>query len=283
MARQKRTKNIYHKPKKRAARRKKAGRSALVLLGLAAVLALAYAAGRLLGGTGSGAAGYAPDEPEAPRYVGTAPFTVAVDAGHGGVDAGAAGYVRESEMAWATAQALLALLEADPNFTPVATRASLDEAATPAQRAAAANAAGAQLFLSVHGNAADTADAHGFECYPVPPGRERHSQSSAFARLLADEFSAAGQTLRGAAGIRYAYYDGETKLLTEPGGTLYDDLPTFGVLEGTVCPAVLAEQCFVTSEADVAAFGSGAGVQTAARCYYQAICAYFDCEPLPAG
>lgn len=278
MARQKRTKHIYHKPKKRAARRKKAGRSALVLLGLAAVLALAYAAGRLLGG----ADGYTPDEPEAPRYVGTAPFTVAVDAGHGGVDVGAAGYVRESEMAWATAQELLALLEADPNFTPVATRASLDVEAAPAQRAAAANAAGAQLFLSIHGNAADTEDARGFECYPVPPGRERHSQSSAFARLLADEFSAAGQTLRGAAGVRYAYYDGETKLLTEPGGTLYDDLPTFGVLEGATCPAVLAEQCFVTSQEDAAAFGSGEGIRTAARCYYQAICAYFDCEPLPA-
>lgn len=280
MARRKTTRSYRSKPKR--SRRKPRGRGLFVLLAVTAFLAGAYAAGRLLGSLPFGsAASYAPDEPEAPRYLGTAPFVVAVDAGHGGGDAGAVGIVEECRMTWATAHALLALLEADPNFIPVATRSSIDQAADPAGRADAANAAGAQLFVSIHGNAADSPDPAGFECYPVPPNRVRHSQSLAFGRMVADEFAAADHTLRGAAGIRYAYYRGQTKLLTDPSGTLYDALPSFGVLEHTHCPALLAEQCFVTSEADVAAFGSGAGIDAAARCYYNAICAYFDCEPLP--
>jgi len=249
-----------------------------VLLAAAAVLALwvlAYRAGGLLAGR------YRPDRPEEPRYTGTAPFTVAVDAGHGGSDTGAVGFVVESEMTAATAQALIALLEADPNFIPVTTRQSYDDTAEPAARADEANRQNAQLLLSIHGNAAATADPAGFECYPVPPGRQRHSQSRWFAARLAEEMAAAGQTLRGSAGVRYVYYGlNNEKLFAEGTDTARRSLPTFGLLEHTGCPAVLAEQCFVTSEADVAAFGSGEGIQTAARCYYRAICAYFDLEPM---
>lgn len=250
---------------------------------LGAVLALAYAAGRFLGGLAPlpGLPGsYPPDDPDAPRYTGAAPFVVAVDAGHGGAAVGAAGAVVEYEMTWQTAEALYALLEADPNFIPVRTRQSIDQNPSPADRAEAANAAGAQLLVSIHGNGATDSAVRGFECYPVPPGRARHSQSEAFARLLAAEFSAAGQTLRGAGGIRYAYYRGQTKLFADPGSHTYDTLPTFGVLERADCPALLAEQCFVTSEEDVDAFGRGAGIDTSARCFYNAICAYFDCEPM---
>lgn len=282
MARHRSSRSLSRR-RKHTTRRRRSGCFWPAVAAILVVLAAAYAAGRWLGSLpGRGAASYAPDQPEAPRYLGTAPFVVAVDAGHGGGDVGAMGLVEEYQMTWDTAQALLALLEADPNFIPVATRSSIDESADPADRAAAANAAGAQLLLSIHGNAADSPDPAGFECYPVPPGRTRHSQSAAFGRMLSQAFAAAGHTLRGANGIRYAYYDGQTKLLTEPGGRLYDPLPTFGVLEHAACPALLAEQCFVTSEADVAAFGSGAGIDAAARCYYNAICAYFDCEPLPA-
>ena len=45
------------------------------------------------------------------------------------------------------------------------------------------------------------------------------------------------------------------------------------------CPAVLAEQCFVTNEADAARFGSEEGCKKAARIYYEAICEYFGTQP----
>ncbi len=38
---------------------------------------------------------------------------------------------------------------------------------------------------------------------------------------------------------------------------------------------MLAEQCFLSSEADAAAFASDEGCKTVARTYYEAICEYF--------
>lgn len=91
------------------------------------------------------------------------------------------------------------------------------------------------------------------------------------AHLIADKFGAAGQRLRGNAGVRYIYYAGddesgyEKQVVEESDSTVYSE-QTFGLLEKTDCPAVLVEQCFVTSEADVAAPGertTAAGAQPA--------------------
>ena len=69
-------------------------------------------------------------------------------------------------------------------------------------------------------------------------------------------------------------------MVEESDSTIYSE-QTFGLLEKTDCPAVLVEQCFVTSEADVAAWGTDDGCRRAARLYYEAICEYFGTEPLP--
>ena len=66
-----------------------------------------------------------PDELFRPE-VGDPPYTIAVDAGHGGDDPGATGVVVEREMTAATAQALTAWLDADPNYIPVPTRDGYD-------------------------------------------------------------------------------------------------------------------------------------------------------------
>ena len=55
---------------------------------------------------------------------------------------------------------------------------------------------------------------------------------------------------------------------------------TFGVLEQAGCPAVLAEQCFVTNAEDVAAFAGEEGCRRAAEVYYRAICRYFGTQPM---
>lgn len=104
--------------------------------------------------------------------VGDPPYRVAIDAGHGGNDPGARGVVEEKDMTAATASVLLAWLEQDPNYIPLRTRDAFDQTATPAERAAAANAQAPQLLLSIHGNsAANGSSATGFECYPSVPGR----------------------------------------------------------------------------------------------------------------
>lgn len=213
--------------------------------------------------------------------VGDPPYRVAIDAGHGGSDPGARGVVEEKQITAATAAALLQWLEQDPNYIPLQTRESFDETATPAQRAAAASAQNPQLLLSIHGNSApEGSAASGFECYPSVPGRTWHQESYYFAQQLAQGMQAAGAKLRGHGGIRYIYYQGEVKQLVESTHTEVRDERSFTLLEDVNCPAVLAEQCFVTSEEDVAQFGNEEGCKTVARAYYEAICAYFGTQPL---
>ena len=213
--------------------------------------------------------------------VGDPPYRVAIDAGHGGSDPGARGVVEEKQVTAATAAALLQWLEEDSNYIPLQTRESFDETATPAQRAAAASAQSPQLLLSIHGNSApEGSAASGFECYPSVPGRTWHQESYYFAQQLAQGMQAAGAKLRGHGGIRYIYYQGEVKQLVESTHTEVRDERSFTLLEDVNCPAVLAEQCFVTSEEDVAQFGSEEGCKTVARVYYEAVCAYFGTQPL---
>ena len=213
--------------------------------------------------------------------VGDPPYRVAIDAGHGGSDPGARGVVEENQVTAATAAALLQWFEEDSNYIPLQTRESFDETATPAQRAAAASAQSPQLLLSIHGNSApEGSAAAGFECYPSVPGRTWHQESYYFAQQLAQGMQAAGAKLRGHGGIRYIYYQGEVKQLVESTHTEVRDERSFTLLEDVNCPAVLAEQCFVTSEEDVAQFGSEEGCKTVARVYYEAICAYFGTQPL---
>ena len=136
--------------------------------------------------------------------IGEPPHRIVIDAGHGGSDPGARGVVQESEMTAATAEALNAWLERDPNYIPLTTRESYDSTAKPAERAAAANAQDPDLLLSVHGNSApEGSSAAGFECYPAVPGRAYHQESYYFAKQLARAMQAAGASLRGRGGVRY--------------------------------------------------------------------------------
>ena len=80
--------------------------------------------------------------------------------------------------------------------------------------------------------------------------------------------------------VEEARTEEEKQVVEESDSTVYSE-QTFGLLEKTDCPAVLVEQCFVTSEADVAAWGTDDGCRRAARLYYEAICEYFGTEPLP--
>lgn len=215
--------------------------------------------------------------------VGDPPYRVAVDAGHGGNDPGARGVVEEKQVTAATAAALLQWLEEDSNYIPLQTRESFDETATPAQRAAAANAQSPQLLLSIHGNsAANGSTAAGFECYPAVPGRTWHQESFYFAKLLAGGMQSIGAKLRGRGGVRYIYYlENDQKQLVENTYTQVRPERSFTLLEDVDCPAVLAEQCFVTNDEDMEHFGSEQGCKTVARIYYEAICTYFGTEPLP--
>lgn len=210
---------------------------------------------------------------------------VAIDPGHGGVDRGSEGPgFGEYEMTWNTANALADLLEADGRFTPYLTITEEESQnpdvarIKPSERAQRANAQGAQLLLSIHGNSDSAASTSGYECYPIPPGSANHDESLRFAQYLTQGFGALGQRLRGADGVRYIYYGDDNEKLLYDDESVHDD-PTFGVLEYAQCPAVLSEQCFITNSADVDLLADEDGCQRAAKIYYEAICSWFNLEP----
>lgn len=264
-------------------RRKQCGPSAATVIGLLVCVVCFSAAFFLwkaaLFGSGRNESGEEPFRP----VVGDPPYRVCIDAGHGGSDPGARGVVEEKEMTAQTSEALLALLEADPNYIPLRSRESYDVTAKPSERAEAINAQSPQLLLSIHGNsAANGSTAAGFECYPAVPGRTWHQESFYFAKLLAGGMQSIGARLRGRGGVRYIYYlENDQKQLVENTYTQVRPERSFTLLEDVDCPAVLAEQCFVTNDEDVEHFGSEQGCKTVARIYYEAICTYFGTEPLP--
>ena len=188
------------------------------------------------------------------------------------------GVIQEVALTEQTVAALQTLLEEDGRFRVVLSRKA-GEGATVTERNHKFRRRHPDLMLSVHGNASDSSSANGFECYPSPPGYENHEESLAFAACLAQEMQNIGANLRGTgiAGVRYGYYDENgNKLLRDSSDTTVYSYDTFGMLKNMSCPAVLAEQCFITNPSDVESFGTEEGCQRAAQAYYKAICSYLE-------
>ena len=124
----------------------------------------------------------------AAAVTGDGAIVVAIDPGHGGVNPniGAEDYgseangLRESEVTLATARALYDLLAADDRFAPVLT-ADGSQYLKPSERGAAAQAAGAELLLSIHLNYDSGSSTSGFECYAAPPNLSTNADSVRFA------------------------------------------------------------------------------------------------------
>ena len=201
---------------------------------------------------------------------------ILIDAGHGGADVGAVGVISEVELTEPTAEALKQLFKEDGRFRPVLSRKAGEGMSIDARNRKFRHRF-ADLVLSIHGNAEDYGTGSGFECYPSPPSCENHGESMELARLLTEEMAAEGAMLRGSNGIKFGYYDENgSKMLVDSKDTQSYGYNTFGVLQNLRCPAVLAEQCFVTNAADVRSFGTAEGCQRAAEAYYRAICRYFE-------
>lgn len=209
-------------------------------------------------------------------YTFSKPYTIALDAGHGGVDIGAEGIINEVELTERTAAELEALLKEDGRFRIILSRKE-GEGVSITERNQKFQKKKPDLMLSIHGNANDDKSANGFEAYPSPPGYENHETSLAFAQLLAEEMGTVGAKLRGTDGVRFGYYNssGEKVLVDSSDKEVYD-YDTFGMLKNMDCPAVLVEQCFITNAGDVEAFGTEDGCKKAAAAYYRAICRYLE-------
>lgn len=219
---------------------------------------------------------------DAPETTGL--IVVAIDPGHGGInpsvgseDVGSLGSgLREADITLKTATLVYEKLTQDGRFAPMLT-ANGTEYLKPARRAERAKAAGAQLLLSIHMNYDSSAATSGFECYPATPQLSTNADSLRFAQLLAARFSTMGMELRGVDGVRYIYFDAnDNRYIRESTDTTLNTDPTFTVVQECGCPAVLAEEGFITNAHDVALTATDAGCEATAQAYYECILAYFD-------
>lgn len=104
------------------------------------------------------------------------PFVVVIDAGHGGKDPGAIGKViKEKTINLAVALKLGALISANHSDTRVIYTRKNDIFVELDERAAIANKAKADLFISIHTNAARTRSARGTETYTLGLARSEEN------------------------------------------------------------------------------------------------------------
>jgi N-acetylmuramoyl-L-alanine amidase len=188
---------------------------------------------------------------------------IVIDPGHGGHDPGAQGYAVEKDVTLAIAQRLADLLRERLQVDTVLTRPG-DITVPLAARTARANAEGADLFVSIHANAASSPRLHGIETYYLD-----NSEDRATIRLAAIENGVpAVAAPRGRTDLRYILSDlvqvGKLEEsvslaravqhgLVQRLQTAYPDVADLGVkqgpfyvLVGAHMPCVLVETSFLT-------------------------------------
>lgn len=111
---------------------------------------------------------------------GKKPFTVVIDAGHGGVDPGAPGRKsQEKNINFAVSNRLGKLInEAYPEIKVIYTRTT-DVKIPLARRADIANKANANLFISIHSNASKNRNANGCQTFTLGAGSDAEAKAAA--------------------------------------------------------------------------------------------------------
>ncbi len=208
---------------------------------------------------------------------------VVIDPGHGGIDRGAIGPggVKEKDLTLKVAKRLAGLLKDKYGFMVTLTRT--DDTFIPLdKRTELANSLGANLFISIHVNAAKSTRVRGVETFFL----SYDATDEEAVRLAAVEngFNASKT------GIDYAFNnDLKTTLLDlvetaahHESSTLAESIHTsiikftgrgdrgvkqapFAVLDGAVMPAVLVELGFISNKADIRWLSSTRGMADAAR------------------
>jgi N-acetylmuramoyl-L-alanine amidase len=223
-----------------------------------------------------------------PKGGGRAVERIAIDAGHGGNDPGAQGPsgLREKEVTLAVAHKLAPILSR--LGIEVALTRDDDRYVTLEERTARANAFGADLFISIHCNAAENKTRRGVETYVLDTTTSDMAGRVA-ARENATSQAASNEVAQLLASMRLA--DQATRstrfaeLLQRAGvasiGTRYGDVQdggvhraAFYVLVGARMPAVLFETSYISNSIDEERLGSADYQQRLADAIANAVKAY---------
>ncbi|MFO1127967.1 MAG: N-acetylmuramoyl-L-alanine amidase [Rhodospirillales bacterium] len=222
------------------------------------------------------------------------PWTIAIDAGHGGVDPGAISPsgLREKTVTLATAREIRASLRAIGGYRVVLTRDS-DVFIPLRTRVATARRAGADVFLSVHADKMDDEATRGLSVYTLSE-RASDAEAAALAERENKVDLIAHMDLRGAApdvtgilidlaqrdtknssarmaGLVLSSVRADTQLLQRP-----HRFAGFAVLKAPDMPSVLVELGFLSNPGDEAVLRSPAGRRHLARAIARGIDGYFN-------
>jgi N-acetylmuramoyl-L-alanine amidase len=195
--------------------------------------------------------------------------TVVIDPGHGGKDPGAIGPtgLKEKTITLDVAKRLKEILEAR-GIRVILTRDS-DRFVSLRERVLIANSAGADLFLSIHCNAAFSSRAKGFESYFLSPASDDLARAVAAVEnsvimLETNSSNKDKEFLTILADLKYTEYRKESRMLAEIIQTnLSKRLSTpnrgvksalFYVLRGLEAPAVLVELGFISNPTEEGLF-----------------------------
>jgi len=222
------------------------------------------------------------------RQLGLGVSRIVIDAGHGGHDPGAqANGIDEAELVLDIALRLEALLKAQPGLDVVLTRRT-DEYVGLQERTAIANREGADLFLSIHANAATDPLLRGIETYFL------NFASNPTAETVAARENATGAKTMGnlpelvkaialnnkvAESREFAgmVQSSMTRELADRNKTVRDlgvKQAPFVVLIGAQMPSVLAEISFVTNRSEATLLKQAAYRQDIAQALFDAVTKY---------
>jgi N-acetylmuramoyl-L-alanine amidase len=195
---------------------------------------------------------------------------IVIDPGHGGSEDGAVGHagLKEKDLTLEIAKRLGSLLSNRLGAQVIYTRTSDLTVALDA-RAAVANDAGADLFISIHANSSDDPAARGVETYYVVK-----SPSNGSAPKPVAEEHKLSESRKLALDVQQALYHasgGEKGVLNRG----VKQAP-FVVLLDADMPSILAEVAFVTSPADEHKLSTTEGQQAVADALYHGIAQYLS-------
>lgn len=198
-------------------------------------------------------------------------LTIALDPGHGGEEDGACYYgIKEKDINYKVAQKVKKELEQYPNVTVVLTREK-EETVSLFERANRANAAGADILISLHFNASNSHQSEGASVY-VTTGKQYCESMQKLADNLLGEFEALG--LQNA---------GTFARVTQMGGRRaegsFNDY--YGILRHAYnngMPSLLIEHCYMDSKKDKAFIQSEEGLTQLAKADANGIAAYYGLQ-----
>ncbi len=219
-------------------------------------------------------------------------FTIVIDAGHGGHDPGAIGKItREKDINLAVALQLGELIATNYNNVKVVFTRTSDKYLTLQERAAIVNTNHADLFISIHTNAAKSTAATGTESFTLGLAKSKGNLDVAMREnavmLLEDDYKSKYKGFDPTSVDSYIMFEFMQDKYIDRSVSIASDIQNhfknyagrsdrgvrqagFWVLYQSACPSVLVEVGFISNPAEEKYLASGGGQKQIAESIYKA-------------